>query len=214
MLHNTVLTTRNPLWVNPVGNRPYHSTKHRPHLKVSCLASDSNSRRGSQPNLLGLVFPQKIVDTITGILGNEIQRGTDEIKKIKGTVVLMKKNVLDFNDFNASVLDRVDELLGQRISLQLVSADNIDPTGEFFNFIAYNTKYSFVFFGHDLLVFMGLTLEMMQRWSSFLCYILKEKIVVIKLIKSIAFQGNLLTMAFISCLFYFFLCLLQNKKTK
>ncbi|KAK2999073.1 hypothetical protein RJ639_024032 [Escallonia herrerae] len=28
-------------------------------------------------------------------------------KKIRGTVVLMKKNVLDFNDFNASVLDRM-----------------------------------------------------------------------------------------------------------
>ncbi|XP_039155379.1 probable linoleate 9S-lipoxygenase 5 [Eucalyptus grandis] len=48
-------------------------------------------------------------------------------KKVKGTVVLMKKNVLDFNDFNASVLDLVFELFGQKVSLQLVSAVHGDP---------------------------------------------------------------------------------------
>ncbi|PON59878.1 Lipoxygenase [Trema orientale] len=48
-------------------------------------------------------------------------------KKIKGSVVLMKKNVLDFNDFNASFLDRVHELFGQRVALRLVSAVNGDP---------------------------------------------------------------------------------------
>ncbi|KAJ9681968.1 hypothetical protein PVL29_018052 [Vitis rotundifolia] len=53
--------------------------------------------------------------------------GENDKKKIKGTVVLMKKNVLDFNDFNASVLDRVHELLRQRVSLQLVSAVHGDP---------------------------------------------------------------------------------------
>ncbi|KAF5454042.1 hypothetical protein F2P56_023739 [Juglans regia] len=53
-------------------------------------------------------------------------RGNKKIK-IKGTVVLMKKNVLDFNDFHASVLDRVHEFLGQGVSLQLISADNVDP---------------------------------------------------------------------------------------
>lgn len=50
-------------------------------------------------------------------------------KKIKGTVVLMKKNVLDFNDFHSSVLDRVHELFGQGVSLQLVSADKSDSAG-------------------------------------------------------------------------------------
>ncbi|KAL5566066.1 hypothetical protein UlMin_029230 [Ulmus minor] len=43
--------------------------------------------------------------------------------KIKGTVVLMKKNVLDFNDFNASLLDRIHEFLGQGVELRLVSSD-------------------------------------------------------------------------------------------
>ncbi|KAI6692453.1 hypothetical protein NL676_020163 [Syzygium grande] len=50
-----------------------------------------------------------------------------ECKKLKGTVVLMKENGLGFNDSNASVLDRVDELLGQEVSLQLVSAVHGDP---------------------------------------------------------------------------------------
>ncbi|XP_062023805.1 probable linoleate 9S-lipoxygenase 5 isoform X2 [Rosa rugosa] len=51
-------------------------------------------------------------------------------KKIKGTVVLMKKNFFDFNDFNASVLDRVKEFLGRRVSLQLISAVNGDSSNE------------------------------------------------------------------------------------
>ncbi|PRQ42206.1 putative linoleate 9S-lipoxygenase [Rosa chinensis] len=43
-------------------------------------------------------------------------------KKIKGSVVLMRKNVLDFNDLSASAFDTVNELLSQGISVQLVSA--------------------------------------------------------------------------------------------
>ena len=50
-----------------------------------------------------------------------------EDKKIKGRVVLMKKNVLDLNDLTASVLDRVDELVGKAVSLQLISSVNGDP---------------------------------------------------------------------------------------
>lgn len=53
--------------------------------------------------------------------------GDDDEKKIKGTVVLMKKNVLDFNDFNATFLDRVHELLGKKVYLQLVSSVHGDP---------------------------------------------------------------------------------------
>ena len=48
-------------------------------------------------------------------------------RKIKGTVVLMKKNVLDFTDIKASFLDRVHELLGKGVSMQLVSAVHQDP---------------------------------------------------------------------------------------
>lgn len=65
---------------------------------------------------------QKIKDAIAG------DDDGHRRKKIEGTVVLMKKNVLDFNDFNASILDRLHELVGQRVSLQLISAVNADPT--------------------------------------------------------------------------------------
>lgn len=77
---------------------------------------------------------QNIINAITrdGDDGNEKMKCETEAgkcRKIEGTVVLMKKNVLDFNDFNASVLDRFHELLGKRVSLQLISAVNADPAG-------------------------------------------------------------------------------------
>lgn len=56
-----------------------------------------------------------------------MSRNNGSTRKIKGTVILMKKHFLDFNDFNASLHDRMDELLGKRVSLQLVSAVNADP---------------------------------------------------------------------------------------
>lgn len=50
-----------------------------------------------------------------------------EKKKMTGTVVLMKKNVLDFNDMKASFLDRIHELFGKGVSIQLISALHADP---------------------------------------------------------------------------------------
>nr|GEU32192.1 probable linoleate 9S-lipoxygenase 5 [Tanacetum cinerariifolium] len=47
-------------------------------------------------------------------------------KTIEGRVVLLKKNVLDVNDLGASVLDGVHELLGQNVTLQLISAYRSD----------------------------------------------------------------------------------------
>nr|APC65298.1 putative linoleate 9S-lipoxygenase [Allium cepa] len=41
---------------------------------------------------------------------------------IEGTAVLMKRNVLDFNDFNASILDGVHDFFRQKVSFQLVSS--------------------------------------------------------------------------------------------
>ncbi|KAF8401691.1 hypothetical protein HHK36_012637 [Tetracentron sinense] len=71
----------------------------------------------------------KLVERFTG--QNQIGELTDDQmgvrRKIKGSVVLMKKNVLDFNDIHASLMDRVHELLGKGVSLQLISADNGDP---------------------------------------------------------------------------------------
>lgn len=51
--------------------------------------------------------------------------------KIKGTVVLMKKNSEDMNDMVASVLDRLAEVLGRKVSLQLISAVNSDSGNKF-----------------------------------------------------------------------------------
>ncbi|PON80109.1 Lipoxygenase [Parasponia andersonii] len=50
-----------------------------------------------------------------------------ESKKIKGAVVLMKKNVLDFLDLKASLLDRIHELFGKGVSMQLISSVHPDP---------------------------------------------------------------------------------------
>nr|AEO13837.1 lipoxygenase [Gladiolus hybrid cultivar] len=47
--------------------------------------------------------------------------------EIKGKVVLIKKNVLSPNDFNATVLDDAQDFNSQAVSLQLVSATVGDP---------------------------------------------------------------------------------------
>ncbi|XP_034218773.1 probable linoleate 9S-lipoxygenase 5 [Prunus dulcis] len=74
--------------------------------------------------------PNKMLHNLFDKITGQEQNGKNG-RKIKGTVVLMKKNVLDFNDFNASVLDRVHELLGQGVSLQLISADHGDSENGF-----------------------------------------------------------------------------------
>lgn len=47
-------------------------------------------------------------------------------KTIRGTVVLMKKNVLDFKDLQASLVDRVHEILGKGVSLQFITTVHPD----------------------------------------------------------------------------------------
>ena len=62
---------------------------------------------------------------ITRKIIGDIKDARDKIhgvKKIEGKVVLVKDNVLGFNDMSASVIDRVSELVGDGVSLQLVSA--------------------------------------------------------------------------------------------
>uniref|UniRef100_A0A5B7BRB5 Lipoxygenase n=1 Tax=Davidia involucrata TaxID=16924 RepID=A0A5B7BRB5_DAVIN len=66
---------------------------------------------------------EKILELVCGSSRNKsIENKISETKKIEGTVRLMKKNVLDLNDFGASFLDRVHEFLGKGVSLQLISA--------------------------------------------------------------------------------------------
>ncbi|VAI36424.1 unnamed protein product [Triticum turgidum subsp. durum] len=45
---------------------------------------------------------------------------------LKGSVVLMRKNALDFNDFGATVMDGVTELLGRGVTCQLISSTHVD----------------------------------------------------------------------------------------
>jgi len=58
--------------------------------------------------------------------------GKDYGKKVKGKVVLMKKNVLDFTDIKAAVVDEVIELLGEKVSFQLISSSVHDDPGQYF----------------------------------------------------------------------------------
>ncbi|KAJ7972153.1 Lipoxygenase [Quillaja saponaria] len=64
-------------------------------------------------------------NNIVDVLNDGTNNGINK-KKIMGTVILMKKNVLDFTDLNASVLDRLHEMIGKNISIQLISAVNVD----------------------------------------------------------------------------------------
>ncbi|KAA8548631.1 hypothetical protein F0562_000315 [Nyssa sinensis] len=71
---------------------------------------------------------EKILEMICGRSRNKsIEDKNKESKKIKGTVRLMKKNVLDLNDAGASCIDRVHELMGKGVSLQLISAVHGNP---------------------------------------------------------------------------------------
>lgn len=89
------------------------STKDK--MSVRCRGSSKSSQNWTSP------------EEESGRRRGVRETTTKVSEKIKGSVVLMKKNVLDFNDFNASILDRVHELFGQRVTLQLVSAVNGDP---------------------------------------------------------------------------------------
>lgn len=70
---------------------------------------------------LGVVCGKNNIDTIDE---NNIHING---QKVRGTVVLMKKNVLDFTDVGASLLDRFHEVIGKGVSLQLISADHAEP---------------------------------------------------------------------------------------
>ena len=71
-----------------------------------------------------------VAGSVVNAGGNVIDRATDigriGNRKIKGKVILMRSNVLDFNEFHSTVLDGFTELLGSGIVLQLVSATHVD----------------------------------------------------------------------------------------
>ncbi|KAI3469558.1 hypothetical protein Pfo_026221 [Paulownia fortunei] len=75
---------------------------------------------------MGIFPPCHSTEMLEKLLGRVCGKIRDdpkiEQKKIKGTVVLMKKNVMDATDLGASVVDRFHELFGRGVSLQLISA--------------------------------------------------------------------------------------------
>ncbi|XP_062212125.1 putative linoleate 9S-lipoxygenase 3 [Phragmites australis] len=53
--------------------------------------------------------------------------GANKNARVKGTVVLMRKNVLDLNDFGATIIDGIGEFLGKGVTCQLISSTLVDP---------------------------------------------------------------------------------------
>ncbi|BAT94053.1 hypothetical protein VIGAN_08062000 [Vigna angularis var. angularis] len=69
----------------------------------------------------------------------EVIQKLERRREVRGRVTLMKKGLLDFHDIKANILDRIHELLGRGVSLQLISATspNPGPIGE----VAYLEKW-------------------------------------------------------------------------
>lgn len=66
-------------------------------------------------------------ENLVGCVCGEIKDEAKIEQKIKGYVVLKKKNVMDVTDVGASLLDRIHELFGKGVSLQLISSSCADP---------------------------------------------------------------------------------------
>ncbi|XP_010488264.1 PREDICTED: linoleate 9S-lipoxygenase 5, chloroplastic-like isoform X2 [Camelina sativa] len=77
-----------------------------------------------------LCVKPKTKKTKTKTMEQDVKKTKTKTMKIEGEVVVMKKNLLDFKDVMASLLDRVHELLGRRVSLHLISSLQPDPANE------------------------------------------------------------------------------------
>ncbi|XP_047336921.1 probable linoleate 9S-lipoxygenase 5 [Impatiens glandulifera] len=91
---------------------------------------DFNSDEFTKDDLTNAVndieYKKLCIKNIVGMFNHRDEE--DEQKFVKGKVVLMKKNVLDFSDFNASIIDKTNELFGRKVSIQLVSSIYGDPS--------------------------------------------------------------------------------------
>ncbi|XP_075506784.1 linoleate 9S-lipoxygenase 5-like [Primulina tabacum] len=80
---------------------------------------------------MGVFPPCHSSEMLEKLLGSVCGKIKDAPKieqtKIRGTLVLMKKNVLDATDVGSSILDRFHEVFGKGVSLQLISAEKFDP---------------------------------------------------------------------------------------
>lgn len=80
---------------------------------------------------MGIFPPCSSLEMLEKLLGSVCGKTREEPKteerKIRGTVLLMKKNVMEMTDVGASFLDRVHEIVGKGVTLQLISASHADP---------------------------------------------------------------------------------------
>ncbi|VAH95361.1 unnamed protein product [Triticum turgidum subsp. durum] len=62
------------------------------------------------------------------ILGGLIDSltGANKSARLKGTVVLMRKNVLDLTDLGATIMDGIGDFLGKGVTCQLISSTLVD----------------------------------------------------------------------------------------
>lgn len=67
-----------------------------------------------------------LVKMLSGIIDG--LTGANKQARLKGTVVLMRKNVLDLNDFGATVIDGITEFLGKGVTCQLISSTFVDAS--------------------------------------------------------------------------------------
>lgn len=72
---------------------------------------------------------KSIFDSTEGEENTNKRMKMHENMKIKGTVVLMKKNLFELTNVFADAHDRFDEVLGHKVELQLISAVHIDSNG-------------------------------------------------------------------------------------
>ncbi|KAL9267847.1 putative linoleate 9S-lipoxygenase 5 [Drosera capensis] len=69
---------------------------------------------------------RKLVGNGSSMEHDKHKKMKSSTNKITGTVILMKKNILELNDPVAGVRDRFDELKGETVSFRFVSADPVD----------------------------------------------------------------------------------------
>ncbi|KAG8370190.1 hypothetical protein BUALT_Bualt14G0091400 [Buddleja alternifolia] len=70
---------------------------------------------------------EKLMGSVCGKIKDDPKK-VEQQRKIKGTVVLLKKNVVDVTDVCASIKDRFHELFGKGVSIQLISSVHCDPS--------------------------------------------------------------------------------------
>lgn len=85
----------------------------------------------STSSLITLQTSRRVVTKSTAITRSGETKTATEVRvkeyEINGEVVLQKVAFLNLTDYSATVADEISELMGKKVSLELVSSDQIDP---------------------------------------------------------------------------------------